>query len=143
MPSLIDKAKLGGGARVGSRTFKLETFFVMPLALSTPIFNQKSHRTIAVEWLKFSVVVALLQEKFETFHSSSYFRFAIPVHFVCYNLVTVAAAATVQWWLLDRAHLLCCSLNDGQTVSYHGIVFRLLWLTLHIFHITHIVSLLM
>ena len=50
----------------------------------------------------------------------------IPVHFVCSHLVTVAAAATVQWWLLDRAHLLCCSLNDGQTVSYHGIVFRLL-----------------
>ena len=52
--------------------------------------------------------------------------FIIPVHFVCSHLVTVAAAATVQWWLLDRAHLLCCSLNDGQTVSYHGIVFRLL-----------------
>ena len=49
-----------GGSGAGSHTSKLATFFVMPLALSIPICNKKSHPTRAVECHKLFIEVTLL-----------------------------------------------------------------------------------
>ena len=59
MTALINIVVVVAGLR--SHTSKLGKFFVMPLALRIPIFNKKSHPTLAVERLKNSIVVKLLQ----------------------------------------------------------------------------------
>ena len=59
---LIHRVVRGSGA--GPHTSKLATFFVMPLALTIPICNKKSHPTWAVECHKLFIEVTLLQWKF-------------------------------------------------------------------------------
>ena len=51
-----------GGAGADPPTYKMRTFFLMPLDLSVSIFNKKPHRTRAVETFK-------IWPNFESFHS--------------------------------------------------------------------------
>ena len=59
-----------GGAGVDPPTYIMRAFFLMPLALSMPIFNNKSLRSLAVETFK-------IWPKFESFHSLFPMRFFV------------------------------------------------------------------
>ena len=59
MTTLTDRVVRGSEA--GPHTSKLATFFVMPLALSIPICNKKSHPTRDKECHKLFIEVTLLQ----------------------------------------------------------------------------------
>ena len=59
-----------GGAGIDSPSWKTFKFFLMPLALSVPIFNKKSYQTRAMETFK-------IWPNFECFHSSCPMRFFV------------------------------------------------------------------
>ena len=62
MAALI--SRVVGGSRLWSHTSKLGKFFVMPMALSTPIFNKKYDQPRIVELPKLPTVVTLLHWNF-------------------------------------------------------------------------------
>ena len=60
-----------GGAEEGPPMYKMRACFLnIPLPLSVPIFNKKSHRTLAMETF-------IIWSKLESFHSSYPMRFFV------------------------------------------------------------------